>query len=1103
MKKSFVLAALAVAALVSCQKEMSPEEIIENGREGYVEVTLTATCDVTTKASLDGKAVIWEEGEKLAVYTDNSTASNIFTVKEVEGSNVVITGTVPEGATSFIAAYPYESAVSYSAGVLTMSVPAAQNVAEGEYVAPDALLSAAYFADAETSAQFRNVVSLLAFTVSDADVDSAEFGGGTTDGDNVITVELSADAEPVVTNVDGGFCVCVSAPEGFESGETYYATVPPTNAVSGFYATVRKSGRVAKRSSEKSFELVRNSGFNLGEIAGGDAVYKFTQISNGPELKEFLEEAASYAADDVVEIVDDIDLSGMEIVTAKSFAGVLDGKLHSIKNWTSDGVSLFGTVSGEVRDLTLDASCTFEGVLPSGPFGYIAQSTTGKMENCHNKADVKLSISSDHPEDGDSGIAGRQFGTLSGNMPNHDAQLIDCSNSGSITIEVDITEPMKGNLYLGGLVGHVGSPGEKQVTRLLRCTNSGSILVNSSSTDSSQSWLKSHFIGGVAGGTGVNNGDKDAGIYTGYTKYYGDIVSCSNTGAVSATWTGGTGGYFKIGGVLGYAEAALYDCKNTGSVSYASSDSQPNAAPSVGGVSGVLAGPAAVSASACSNSGNIRLSGMFANASTVKDSKEVSYAIAAGLAGCQMTNAGGCFGVVGDNTSRVENCDNYGNVTADVAMAVTAGSGSALGGVVGYVMCDIVNCNNYASSLDFSSMTATAHMGGVAGYACKLVSGCKFSSAMNTKNDISSLTTNQGSGINNVGGVVGYSANGSTIENCSSLAGSSIECSSSAQLRFGGIAGMSYSRVSACENNAALTVARQPIGVAFATYAGGVVGRQENDNALIDLTNNGALSVTMDPASAYSYTAGIVSYIKCSSVKGCTNNGDVTMDGNGMVKQNIVTGIVGWNNVTMTIEDCTNHGNISADNWENDSFQYIAGICGNYSTASGASATNNHYKNLTNTGNLTCLAKSKVRVGGIGGAINCKDVVENCHSTGEIRVENAVAASQVGGICGYWGKGNMSGSSCDMKISASGTGASYVGAALGALNVDSSWSDVNVAGSVETSAGFDGGTILGQFSATKKTLTINGGTVSSTLNGAGASEDNYVGSVNGGVVNMP
>lgn len=1077
MKKSFVLAALAVAALVSCQKEMSPEEIIENGREGYVEVTLTAICDVTTKASLDGKAVIWEEGEKLAVYTDNSTASNIFTVKEVEGSNVVITGTVPEGATSFIAAYPYESAVSYSAGVLTMSVPAAQNVAEGEYVAPDALLSAAYFADAETPAQFRNVVSLLAFTVSDADVDSAEFGGGTTGGDNVITVELSADAEPVVTNVSGGFCVCVSAPDGFESGETYYATVPPTKAVSGFYATVRKSGRVAKRSSEKSFELVRNSGFNLGEIAADDAVYKFAQISNGPELKEFLEEAASYAADDVVEIVDDIDLSGMEIVTAESFAGVLDGKLHSIKNWTSDGVSLFGTVSGEVRDLTLDASCTFAGEFPADAFGYIVQKLTGKMENCHNKADVSFTLN-------ESGIATRYFGTLAGRMPNFHSQLVDCSNSGNISIDVDVVANQSGAIHAGGLVGHVGNAGAEAVVRLLRCTNSGSVTVDAHS--SSTVTIKNYYIGGVAGATGVNGGS--ASNTSGYTLYYGEIRNCSNSGDIKASWTGGTGGYFKVGGVIGVAEAGLFDCENTGSVDLTLSRSTSSSAPSVAGIAGVLAGQAPVSASGCVNRGAISFNGMVGNAGN-------DYT--GGLGGQKMTNIGGCFGIVGDNTSRVENCDNYGNVTADVAMTVTAGSGSALGGVVGYVMCDMANCNNYASSLDFSSMTATAHMGGVAGYACKLVSGCKFSSAMNTKNDISSLTTNQGSGINNVGGVVGYSANGSTIENCSSLAGSSIECSSSAQLRFGGVAGMSYSQVSACENNAALTVARQPIGVAFATYAGGVVGRQENDNALIDLTNNGALSVTMDPASAYSYTAGVAAYIKCSSVKGCTNNGNVTMDGNGMVKQNIVTGVVGWNNVAMSIEDCTNHGNISADNWENSSYQYIAGICGQYNTG------NNQYKNLTNTGNLTCLAKSKVAVGGIGAAINCKDVVENCHSTGEIRVENAVAASRVGGICGYWGKGNMSGSSCDMKISASGTGASYVGAALGALNVDSSWADVNVAGSVETSADFVGGTILGQFSAADKILTINGGTVSSTLNGAGASEDNYVGSVNGGVVNMP
>lgn len=1140
MKKSFVLAALAVAALVSCQKEMSPEEIIENGREGYVEVTLTATCDVTTKASLDGKAVIWEEGEKLAVYTDNSTASNIFTVKEVEGSNVVITGTVPEGATSFIAAYPYESAVSYSAGVLTMSVPAAQNVAEGEYVAPDALLSAAYFADAETPAQFRNVVSLLAFTVSDADVDSAEFGGGTTGGDNVITVELSADAEPVVTNVDGGFCVCVSAPEGFESGATYYATVPPTKAVSGFYATVRKSGRAAKRSSEKSFELVRNSGFNLGEIVADDAVYKFAQISNGTELKEFLEEAASYAADDVVEIVDDIDLSGMEIVTAKSFAGVLDGKLHSIKNWTSDGVSLFGTVSGEVRDLTLDASCTFEGVLPSGPFGYIAQSTTGKMENCHNKADVKLSISSDHPEGGDSGIAGRQFGTLSGNMPNHDAQLIDCSNSGSITIEVDITEKMQGTLYLGGLVGHVGSPGEKQVTRLLRCTNSGSILVNSSSTDSSQSWLSSHFIGGVAGGTGVNAGS--ASVTSGYTLYYGEIRNCSNSGSVSATWTGGSGGYFKVGGVIGVAEAGIFDCENTGDISYSNSYTTANATPSVGGVVAVLAGQAPVSADGCVNRGSISLSGMFGNSSN---------AYASGIAGCQMADAGGCFGVVGDNTKLIQNCSNYGKVTVDSRMAVTAGSTNTFGGVAGWSTASVKDCHNYGD-VDFTTMSKEAHFGGVVGNCRADVVGCTNSGTVTASHDISALTTNHSNGINNAGGIVGYLADSAKeLRGCENKGGINLNDKGCPEIRLGGVVGMNYVAVSDCKNSAAIVLKRENDTEGKSTYGAGVIGCHNIAKNIDGCVNTGTVDLDLGDANGTSYVGGVVGspqkektdlnkcinegdlviydgksatqmggitgrIVKSANYTSCRNSGTVRFRGAGSPR---VAGICGYvNNLTnVTLTDCVNDGDVIFEDTKalESGYAYVGGCVGYFGTPTAGSVMT--YDHCINNGDIKAeltYPSRQCRLGGIaglcGGNAVHSEVFKNCENHGDVISNSTAGASNVlGGLVGYAEK--LCVATCEGFVNTgkiSGPdGESRVGGLFGNSGAEnfltSTFTDITISADtvVETGAGGIVGILVGN--TVKFTGTFSGKAAGTVIKGGESvvlTADNYTEYLFGGAL---
>ena len=82
MKKYLFFAAIAIAALVSCQKEIAKEEVAV--KPGYVQLTLTAQCDVDSKASLNGKQVVWEVGEKVAVFTAADTAPIEFNVVNVE-----------------------------------------------------------------------------------------------------------------------------------------------------------------------------------------------------------------------------------------------------------------------------------------------------------------------------------------------------------------------------------------------------------------------------------------------------------------------------------------------------------------------------------------------------------------------------------------------------------------------------------------------------------------------------------------------------------------------------------------------------------------------------------------------------------------------------------------------------------------------------------------------------------------------------------------------------------------------------------------------------------------------------------------------------------
>ena len=1094
MKKSYLFAALAIAAtLVSCNKETAPVELTPDSREGYVELTLSASVDADTKAVLDGKKVVWEVGEELAVYTENTFGSNKFTVVSVEGNEVMISGSVPEGANGFIAVYPYGSALSYNSGTVRMALPSEQTIGEGQVVAPDALASVAYFTDASTKGQFKNVFSLLAFQVSEAeDVDGAIFGSSmekSSDNGNEITVEVSTGADPVVSNSLGGFAVTVSVPGGVKAGETYYAVVPPTEEVSGFYAGPCQGSKAAKRTSEKTFSLKRNNGFNLGDLVAEGAVYKFFQIADCYELKAFLEEASAYAEGDKVEIVADIDMLDVDITTAESFAGVLEGNEFQIKNWSSNGVALFGVVTGEIRNLTLASSCDLTGC-PVGRFGFMVRALEGKMVNCHNKADVSFHLTGDESQDPENapdatGIASRQFGALVGRMTNHNAQMIECSNSGEITVSTEINDDMQGALYIGGLVGLVGDPGDEVVVRLQGCYNTGNITVKPVLGTEGQTWLSSHFIGGVAGATGVNKGTSKT-QETNYTKYYGEIRECSNKGDITTTWGGGTGGYFKLGGIIGYSEAALFDCLNEGSVSYTNSNEVSNAGPSVGGITAVLAGTAAINAKDCVNRGDVTLSGMFSNAGN---------AFAGGCAGSAWATAGGCFGTIGDNSTKVVDCYNYGDVNVDTYMAAENGSSSAFGGFAGVSMAEIDGCCNFGGQTNLSGMTKNCHMGGIVGYAYKPVSNCDVKSDIVFKHDISSLTKNKASCYNNVGGIVGYSYNEAPVSNCS-VAGS-IEVSASAELRLGGIVGMLYNAVSDCSNSADITLKRIDISTDYKSYIGGCVGLLNANFAATGCSNSGSFDVTMDPHTQYSYIGGIVGYTKGSSVTESSNEGSIVFDGAEMVKQMAIGGIIGWGNIALTVTDCTNSGDITVDNWSNTAYNYIAGIYACYNKAG------NVYVNCHNSGNITSTATSKMRLGGIGASINTGAgvYVDNCSNTGNISATNALAASQIGGIAGYWGQGNMSNCLNTGAVSLEAAGVSYAGAMIGALNVDSKWNDVEVAGSVEANAGMYTGALIGGFSAANKTLTLEGSnTFTATVNGEDFSEDNAAGNLNGGSV---
>lgn len=311
---------------------------------------------------------------------------------------------------------------------------------------------------------------------------------------------------------------------------------------------------------------------------------------------------------------------------------------------------------------------------------------------------------------------------------------------------------------------------------------------------------------------------------------------------------------------------------------------------------------------------------------------------------------------------------------------------------------------------------------------------------------------------------------------------------------------MSYVEVNNCTSSAPITLNRTFLdGSPYTSYSAGIVGLQNANFDVKDCTNQGNLDITLTNNSKVSYTAGIVAYTKGDEISGCTNNGAISFNGGEMTKQNYVAGVCGWNNIVTLFKDLTNNGDITVSNWTNTAYNYIGGISAQYS------GSGHTYKNLHNTGNITSTATSKMRLGGIGGAINTnKLVLEDCSNTGNIYMKDGQDDSTIGGLTGYWGGGDINNASSDCTVTAVNSGVSIVGGFIGAENVTMTWKDVVVSGSVVANAECKAGHLLGRFHSASKKITLAGtNSFTATVNGAApdavpATSGNAVGNWNSG-----
>lgn len=435
-----------------------------------------------------------------------------------------------------------------------------------------------------------------------------------------------------------------------------------------------------------------------------------SEIATADDLIEFL---ASSSADVSGEykLTADIDMGGKTVTPAADFGGTFDGQNHKISNLTG-AAPLFARNSGTVKNLTIDASCSFA---PADTiFGPVVRRNYGTLHKVVNKADVVWA------SDGNvsnrlfiAGVAGESYGPVK-----------ECVNEGAVTIDI------KGSAIANGVAGIVAYQAEADIED---CENKGAITSKAlycPSRDKIYNYekLTAPSAGGVV-----------------CFVYKAKVLRCDNYGAISLAHTAidnATTGIerLQIGGVVGAPDYDVEDCKNFGDVdvklvsttraAFGKGNPAINYIANVGGIAGgaqLSEGQNKVNMSGCVNSGKVTLDGDANNSYTTvagiigwPGTESSPTAVISNCSNSGAISAGGkvkirLAGIAG-GTGNFDGCTNTGNITIH-----DSNNGCYVGGIVGYKgrVQTLRNCTVSGCTIAYDGETAGNSniwgLGGIAG----------------------------------------------------------------------------------------------------------------------------------------------------------------------------------------------------------------------------------------------------------------------------------------------------------------------------------------------------------------------------------------------------
>ena len=267
LKYFFLL--LATFLFASCQNEVP---LFPNAENCSLEIVTTT--EHTTRTSLleDGKTVVWNNGDAIAVY-DMVSSKRQF-IAEVQEGTTRFKGNITPKYSTFLAAYPFELASDNAEQqIITFTLPSEQTAVKGGF-ADNINLSVAKgernIDGSPSQVRFRNVCQLFKFNIPsyiDGRIAKIVFSAEQNIA-GLLSVKYT-DAEPVVTSGEqASTALTLLPPSGsttFAEG-TYYFVLAPVK-VNGFTITLTDTnGKVYSQHSNSTIGGTRGMVYNLGNL---------------------------------------------------------------------------------------------------------------------------------------------------------------------------------------------------------------------------------------------------------------------------------------------------------------------------------------------------------------------------------------------------------------------------------------------------------------------------------------------------------------------------------------------------------------------------------------------------------------------------------------------------------------------------------------------------------------------------------------------------------------------------------------------------------------------------------------------------------------------